>query len=159
MSAAACRDSRHTDDDARWATARRLLHDDIIRTEDRLAGLLRKLDIRLADARSTALFQLATELPTAILARTRGIHITVATLQFGSANVTRCQGPQCGPRRQPSRAPNPSNRLSIRFRAGRRGKRSRSRPVFGAECDERCPQPKRKQHQFAHPDQGMSDDG
>lgn len=29
--------------------------------------------------RSTALFQLATELPAAILARTLGIHITVAT--------------------------------------------------------------------------------
>ncbi|MFC8930403.1 hypothetical protein ACFT43_31700 [Streptomyces albidoflavus] len=28
------------DDDARWATARRLLHDDTIRTEGRLAGLL-----------------------------------------------------------------------------------------------------------------------
>ncbi|KUO09554.1 hypothetical protein AQJ58_24345 [Streptomyces sp. DSM 15324] len=39
---------------------------------------LRKLGIRLADARSTALFQLATELPAAILARTLGIHISVA---------------------------------------------------------------------------------
>ncbi|MFE2990580.1 hypothetical protein [Streptomyces sp. NPDC059262] len=28
------------DDDGRWATARRLLHDHTIRTEDRLAGLL-----------------------------------------------------------------------------------------------------------------------
>ncbi|MEU0414749.1 site-specific integrase [Streptomyces griseorubiginosus] len=155
--------SRAMDDDARWATARRLLHDDTIRTEDRLAGLLlllyaqwpaaisrlttahieetnatvrirlgdvavtlpgpiaelaleqvtarrshavlaqtespwlfpggqpgrpisawamgerlRKLGIRLAATRSTALFQLATELPAAILARTLGIHITVA---------------------------------------------------------------------------------
>ncbi len=152
--------SQAMDDDARWATARRLLHDDTIRTEDRLAGLLlllyaqwpaaisrlttghieetaatvrirfgavavvlpgpvaelalqqvsarrshavlaqtdspwlspggqpgrpisawamgerlRKLGIRLAETRSTALFQLATELPSAILARTLGIHI------------------------------------------------------------------------------------
>ena len=155
--------SQAMDDDARWVTARRLLHDDTIRTEDRLAGLLlllyaqwpaaisrlttghieetaatvrirlgdvavalpgpvaelalrqvsarrshavlaqtdspwlfpggqpgrpisawamgerlRKLGIRLAEARSTALFQLATELPSAILARTLGIHISVA---------------------------------------------------------------------------------
>ncbi|MFC8713181.1 MULTISPECIES: hypothetical protein [unclassified Streptomyces] len=34
---------------------------------------LRELGIRLAEARSTALFQLATELPAALLARTLGI--------------------------------------------------------------------------------------
>ena len=39
---------------------------------------LRKLGIRPAQARSTALFQLATELPAAVLARTLGIDITVA---------------------------------------------------------------------------------
>ncbi|WP_078912922.1 hypothetical protein [Streptomyces sp. NRRL S-646] len=39
---------------------------------------LRKLGIRLTEARSTALFQLATELPAAVLARTLGIDITVA---------------------------------------------------------------------------------
>lgn len=151
------------DDDARWDTARRLLHDDNVEPEDRLAGLLlllyaqwpaaisrlttdhieetdgavrihlgavpvelpapvaelalqqvavrrsqavlartdapwlfpggqpgrpisawamgerlRKLGIRLTEARSTALFQLATELPAAVLARTLGIDITVA---------------------------------------------------------------------------------
>ncbi|MGP4092169.1 hypothetical protein [Streptomyces sp. KR55] len=151
------------DDEACRATARRLLHDDTIRTEDRLAGLLlllyaqwpsaisrltvdhieeaggavrirlgdvpvdlpepvadlalqqvaarrshavlartdsfwlfpggqpgrpisawamgerlRKLGIRPAQTRSTALFQLATGLPAAVLARTLGIHITVA---------------------------------------------------------------------------------
>ncbi|MER6134449.1 hypothetical protein [Streptomyces sp. NPDC001815] len=38
---------------------------------------LHKLGIRLAEARSTALFQLATELPAAVLARTLGIDITV----------------------------------------------------------------------------------
>lgn len=155
--------SQAMDDDARWAAARRPLHDDTIRAEDRLAGLLsllyaqwpaaisrlttahiekadatvrirlgdiavtlpgpvaelaleqvsarrshavlaqtdspwlfpggqpgrpigawamgerlRKLGIRLAATRSTALLQLATELPAAILARTLGIHITVA---------------------------------------------------------------------------------
>ncbi|WP_405499713.1 site-specific integrase [Streptomyces niveus] len=155
--------SQPMDDEARWATARRLLHDDTLKPEDRLAGLLlllyaqwpaaisrltvdhieetdgairlrlgavpvelpaavaelalqqvevrrshavlgrtdspwlfpggqpgrpisawamgerlRKLGIRLAQARSTALFQLATELPAAALARTLGIDITVA---------------------------------------------------------------------------------
>ncbi|MCX4640392.1 site-specific integrase [Streptomyces platensis] len=163
--------SRPMDDEARWDTARRLLHDDTFKPEDRLAGLLlllcaqwpaaisrltvdhieetdgvvrirlgavavavtvtvtvelpapvaelalqqvqvrrshavlgrtdspwlfpggqpgrpisawamgerlRKLGIRLAEARSTALFQLATELPAAVLARTLGIDITVA---------------------------------------------------------------------------------
>lgn len=38
---------------------------------------LRKLGIRLAEARSTALFQLTTELPAAVLARTLGIDIAV----------------------------------------------------------------------------------
>ncbi|MGW2183115.1 hypothetical protein ACWCXX_34685 [Streptomyces sp. NPDC001732] len=155
--------SQAMDDEARWDTARRLLHDDTLKPEDRLAGLLlllyaqwpaaisrltvghieetdgavrirlgavpvelpapiadlarqqvavrrshavlgrtespwlfpggqpgrpisawamgerlRKLGIRLAEARSTALFQLATELPAAVLARTLGIDITVA---------------------------------------------------------------------------------
>ncbi|MEE1804995.1 site-specific integrase, partial [Streptomyces sp. BE133] len=155
--------SQAMDDEARWATARRLLHDNALKTEDRLAGLLlvlyaqwpaaisrltishidedngtvrirlgdapvalpgplgemalqqvaiqrshavlarttspwlfpggqpgrpistwamgerlRKLGIRPAETRSTALFQLATEAPAAILARTLGIHITVA---------------------------------------------------------------------------------
>ncbi|WP_225839655.1 hypothetical protein [Streptomyces sp. NK08204] len=39
---------------------------------------LRKLGIRLAETRSTAPFQLATELPAAFLARTLGIDITIA---------------------------------------------------------------------------------
>ncbi|MEE1767596.1 hypothetical protein PUR34_05230 [Streptomyces sp. JV185] len=39
---------------------------------------LRAAGIPLAETRSTALFQLATELPAAILARTLGIGITVA---------------------------------------------------------------------------------
>lgn len=155
--------SQPMDEKARWATARRLLHEDTLKSEDRLAGLLlllyaqwpaaisrltvdhieetdgavrirlgavpvelpapvaelalrqvevrrshavlgrtdspwlfpggqpgrpisawamgerlRKLGIRLAEARSTALSPLATELPAAVLARTLGIDITVA---------------------------------------------------------------------------------
>jgi hypothetical protein len=45
---------------------------------DRLGQRLRQLGLQPAEARSTALFQLATELPAAILARTLGIHIKVA---------------------------------------------------------------------------------
>lgn len=154
--------ARALDHENRWGTTRKLLHDDTINTEDRLAGLLvllyaqtpatisrltidniqqtdndvhirfgqtpislpgpvaklahahiatragrsilqpespwlfpghrpgrpitasalrerlHKLGIRPGQVRSTALFQLATELPAAILARTLGIHIDVA---------------------------------------------------------------------------------
>jgi hypothetical protein len=45
---------------------------------DRLAERLRQLGLRSGQARSTALFQLATELPAALLARMLGIHINVA---------------------------------------------------------------------------------
>jgi hypothetical protein len=45
---------------------------------DRLGERLRQLGLRPSQARSTALFQLATELPAAILARMLGIHIKVA---------------------------------------------------------------------------------
>lgn len=45
---------------------------------DRLGQRLRLIGLRPAQARSTALFQLATELPAAVLARMLGIHITVA---------------------------------------------------------------------------------
>jgi hypothetical protein len=44
----------------------------------RLSERLRQIGIRPGPARSTALFQLATELPAAILARMPGIHIAVA---------------------------------------------------------------------------------
>ena len=44
----------------------------------RLGHRLRLIGIRPAQARSAALFQLATELPAAILARMLGIHIKVA---------------------------------------------------------------------------------
>jgi hypothetical protein len=51
-----------------------------------LAGRLRQLGIRSGQSRSTALFQLATDLPAAILARLLGIHINVAvTWQRASA--------------------------------------------------------------------------
>jgi len=43
-----------------------------------LGERLRQLGLRPGQARSTALFQLATELPAALLARMLGIHITVA---------------------------------------------------------------------------------
>ncbi len=45
---------------------------------DQLALRLRKLGLRVGEARSTALFQLATELPAALLARLLGINISVA---------------------------------------------------------------------------------
>ena len=45
---------------------------------DRLGERLRQLGLRPGQARSTALFQLATELPAAVLARLLGIHIKVA---------------------------------------------------------------------------------
>ena len=44
----------------------------------RLGERLRQLGLRPGQARSTALFQLATELPAAVLARLLGIHIKVA---------------------------------------------------------------------------------
>jgi hypothetical protein len=44
-----------------------------------LAERLRQLGINSARSRSAALFQLATELPAAVLAQMLGIHITVAT--------------------------------------------------------------------------------
>ena len=45
---------------------------------DRLGERLRQLGLRPGQARSTALFQLATELPAAVLARMLGIHVGVA---------------------------------------------------------------------------------
>jgi len=45
---------------------------------EQLGERLRRLGLRPGQARSTALFQLATDLPAAILARMLGIHITVA---------------------------------------------------------------------------------
>jgi hypothetical protein len=44
----------------------------------RLAERLRQLGLRSRQARSAALFQLATELPAALLARLLGIHVSVA---------------------------------------------------------------------------------
>lgn len=43
-----------------------------------LGERLRQLGLHPAQSRSTALFQLATELPAAVLARTLGVHIAVA---------------------------------------------------------------------------------
>lgn len=47
-------------------------------SSDRLAERLRQIDLQPGQARSTALFELAGELPAAILARLLGIHISVA---------------------------------------------------------------------------------
>jgi hypothetical protein len=55
-------------------------------TASRMAERLRELGIRSGRARSTALFQLATDLPATVLARMLGIHISVAaTWQRASA--------------------------------------------------------------------------
>jgi hypothetical protein len=55
-------------------------------SSDRLAERLREHGIHFGQARSSALFQLATDLPAAVLARMLGIHITVAvTWQRASA--------------------------------------------------------------------------
>jgi hypothetical protein len=96
----------------RWEQARWLLHDNTLKPEDRVAGLLvllyaqwpaaisrltlghvqasggqvrirlaerlRHLGIRSGQARSAALFQLATDPPATVLARMLGIHIAVA---------------------------------------------------------------------------------
>jgi hypothetical protein len=53
---------------------------------DRLGQRLRLIGLRPTQARSTALFQLATELPAAVLARTLGIHIKVAVAWQQASN-------------------------------------------------------------------------
>jgi hypothetical protein len=45
---------------------------------DQLGERLRRIGIRCGQSRSVALFQLATDLPAAVLARMLGIHISVA---------------------------------------------------------------------------------
>ncbi len=52
----------------------------------RLAERLRGHGIHSGQARSTALFQLATDLPAAVLARLLGIHITVAVAWQRASN-------------------------------------------------------------------------
>jgi hypothetical protein len=54
----------------------------------RLNERLHQIGIRPGPARSTALFQLATELPAAILARMLGIHIDVAWQQASNGDWT-----------------------------------------------------------------------
>jgi len=66
------------DTEARWEQARRLLHDESLKPEDRAAGLILLLYAQPGQARSTALFKLTTDLPAALLARMLGIHISVA---------------------------------------------------------------------------------
>ena len=51
----------------------------------RMTERLCELGIRSGQARSTALFQLATDLPAAIIARMLGVHISVATAWQGAS--------------------------------------------------------------------------
>jgi hypothetical protein len=68
-----------------------------------LAERLRQLGIRSGQSRSTALFQLATELPAAILARMLGIHISVAAAwQRASAGDWAAYAAEVSRRSQPS---------------------------------------------------------
>jgi hypothetical protein len=67
-----------------------------------LAERLRQLGIRSGQSRSTALFQLATDLPAAILARLLGIHINVAaTWQRASAGDWTAYAAEVSRRTQP----------------------------------------------------------
>ena len=67
-----------------------------------LAERLRQLGIRSGQSRSTALFQLATDLPAAILARLLGIHISVAaTWQRASAGDWTAYAAEVSRRTQP----------------------------------------------------------
>jgi hypothetical protein len=67
-----------------------------------LAGRLRQLGIRSGQSRSAALFQLATDLPAAVLARLLGIHIAVAVAwQRASAGDWACYAADISRRGQP----------------------------------------------------------
>lgn len=72
----------------------------------RMSERLRQLGIRSGQARSAALFQLATDLPAAILARTLGIHITVAVAwQRAAAGDWAAYAAEISHRSQPARTP------------------------------------------------------
>ncbi|MFJ9250621.1 hypothetical protein [Streptomyces sp. NPDC101776] len=87
---------------------------------------LRKLGIRLAQARSTALFQFAAELPAAGLARTLGIDITVAVKwQRTAAGDWATYAAEIS-RRTTSRAVHPSGNASLGH--GHRQEQSLLRP-------------------------------
>jgi hypothetical protein len=74
-------------------------------TPSRMAERLRQLGIHPGQARSTALFQLAAELPAALLARMLGIHITVAVAwQHASAGDWTSYAADVSRRRQPGPA-------------------------------------------------------
>ena len=71
-----------------------------------LAERLRQIGIRSGQSRSTALFQLATDLPAAILARMLGIHITVAVAwQRASAGDWAAYAAEVSRRNTPSPTP------------------------------------------------------
>src|SRR5690349_8264158 len=74
-----------------------------------LTKRLRDLDLSPAQSRSTALFELATELPAAILARLLGIHISVAAAwQRASAGDWTTDAADVS--RRQNREPNPMKR-------------------------------------------------
>jgi hypothetical protein len=80
-------------------------------SNERLTHRLNNLGIRPNQARSTALFQLATEIPAAILARTLGIHTDVAvTWQRHSAGDWTAYAADLTRRRKPPTPPDPSTR-------------------------------------------------
>jgi hypothetical protein len=81
----------------------------------RIAERLRQLGIRSAQSRSTALFQLATELPAALLARMLGVHIMVAVAGDAPAPAT---GPPTRPRSPaaPTQEDRHSDSWNIRLR-------------------------------------------
>src|SRR5487761_1738022 len=77
----------------------------------RLAERLRQLGIRSGQSRSAALFQLATDLPAAVLARMLGIHIAVAVAwQHASAGDWAAYAAEVSRRSQPAGTPDGADR-------------------------------------------------
>ena len=77
----------------------------------RLAERLRQLGIRSGQSRSAALFQLATDLPAAVLARMLGIHIAVAVAwQRASAGDWAAYAAEVSRRSQPAGTPDGADR-------------------------------------------------
>ncbi|HUL25456.1 MAG TPA: hypothetical protein VLW44_06760 [Streptosporangiaceae bacterium] len=72
----------------------------------RMSQRLRQLGIHSGQARSAALFQLATDLPAAVLARMLGIHITIAvTWQRAAAGDWAAYAAEISRRNRPARTP------------------------------------------------------
>jgi hypothetical protein len=78
----------------------------------RLAERLRQIGIRSGQSRSAALFQLATDLPAAVLARMLGIHIAVAvTWQRASAGDWAAYAAEVSRRNKPAAPPAGADRV------------------------------------------------